>query len=394
MGEKRRVVVTGMSVLCAGGNDKNAFMQNTRTGKCSIRKTDLFSTEKLRTDYFGQIEKPYIYEVEKEDQPSRLECLFADLGEQLLEDARLTKEEIAGKEERAGFSFATSVGANDYITAYVKGTMKNALAKSNLYKLPSALGIGGPVFVNTSACAAGTTAIGTAYSMLVSGAADMVIAGGIDPLTEFSSYGFHSLQNLSAVPCRPFDKNRDGITLGEGGALFVLEELTAARERGAHIYAELSGYGLGNDAYHATSPDPSGKGACRVMKQAMEQAGIQPEEVDYVNAHGTGTLINDSTEVKAMEQLGLSCAVTSTKSQIGHCLAAAGAIEFAATVLSMQEQEIFPGVHLSEEMETQAPIRFVKDRAEKRRIKYALSNSFAFAGNAAVAAIGRYENDG
>lgn len=390
MEQKRRVVVTGLSMLCAGGSNKEEFMENARAGKCSIRKTDLFPTQKLRTDYFGQVGKSYIYEVENMEEESRVECIFRDLGEQLLADADITEADIRGKGERAAFSFATSVGANDYITAHVKGTIPNSLGKSNLYKLPKQLGVGGAVFINTSACAAGTTALGTAYSLIASGAADLVIAGGADPLTEFSSYGFHSLQNLSSIPCRPFDKNRDGITLGEGGALFVLEELSAAKERNAHIYAELLGYGLGNDAYHATSPDPTGNGAYRVMKQAIEQAGIRESDIDYINAHGTGTVINDGMEIKAIERLDGNCTVTSTKSQIGHCLAAAGAIEFAATVLSIEKEEIYPSVNITEEIEKDAKIAIVKEKSEKKEIRYALSNSFAFAGNAASIAVGGY----
>lgn len=390
MEKKRRVVVTGLSMLCAGGSNKEEFITNARAGKCSIRKTDLFPTEKLRTDYFGQVGKSYPYEVQTKEEKSRLECIFSDLGQQLLADAGITEEDIREKKERAAFSFATSVGANDYITAHVKGTIPNSLAKSNLYKLPRQLGVGGAVFINTSACAAGTTALGTAYSLIASGAADLVIAGGADPLTEFSAYGFHSLQSLSNIPCRPFDKNRDGITLGEGGALFVLEELSCAKERNAHIYAEILGYGLGNDAYHATSPDPSGNGAYRVMKQAICQAGIKETEIDYINAHGTGTVINDSMEVKAIERLEGGATVTSTKSQIGHCLAAAGAIEFAATVLSMEQKEIFPSVNITEEIEKDPKIVFVKEQTEKKEIQYALSNSFAFAGNAASIAVGGY----
>ena len=388
MDKKRRVVVTGLSMLCAGGNNKEEFIKNSRAGKCSIRKTDLFPTEKLRTSYFGQIKKPYIYEVENLEEQSRLECIFHDLGEQLLEDGGITAEYIKGKKEKAAFSFATSVGANDYITAHVKGTIKNSLGKSNIYKLPRQLGVGGAVFINTSACAAGTTALGTAYSLITSGAADLVIAGGVDPLTEFSSYGFHSLQNLSSSPCRPFDQNRDGITLGEGGALFIIEELSAAQERKAHIYAEILGYGLGNDAYHATSPDPSGDGAYRVIKQAIGQADIKESQIDYINAHGTGTVINDGMEIKAIERLNGECIVTSTKSQIGHCLAAAGAIEFAATVLSVEENEIYPSVNITDEIKKSSKITIVKDKPEKKEVRYALSNSFAFAGNAASIVVG------
>lgn len=388
MKEKKKIVVTGISILCASGNNRDEFIKKAREGICSIRKTDLFPTEKLRTDYFGQINKPFIYEVKDFEQKSRLECMFDDLQNQLLLDSGLTVDEIKCRREKVGFSFATSIGVNDYITAHVNGTIENSLAKSNIHKLPSSFGIKGPVFVNTSACAAGTTALGTAYSLIKSGAVDMVIAGGIDPLTEFSGYGFHSLQNLSSQPCRPFDQNRDGITLGEGGSLFVIEELSSALKRGAHIYAEVLGYGLGNDAYHATSPDPTGNGAYRVMRQALDQAGISADEIGYINAHGTGTLINDSMEIKAIERLGCECSVTSTKSQIGHCLAAAGAIEFAAVILSIENGEVYPNVNLNDAIKTSSKINLVKGKTKIEKLNYALSNSFAFAGNAASIVIG------
>ena len=384
------MVVTGISMITANGDNKEEFVEQAQSGRGGIRKTDLFPTDRLRTDYFGQVKGQFAYEVEQEDQASRLECIFDHLTQQLLADADLTAAGFSEQNERACFSFATSVGANDYITAHVKGSILNSISKSNIYKLPVKMGIKGPVFVNTSACAAGTTAIGTAFSMVKSGVADIAVAGGVDPLTEFSSYGFHSLQSLSGSPCKPFDKNRDGITLGEGGALFVVEEYEAALKRGAHIYGEILGYGLGNDAYHATSPDPSGQGAYRVMSQALNQAGIEAEAVDYVNAHGTGTRINDSMEVKAIEALGCKCSVTSTKSQTGHCLAAAGAIEFAAAILSMTHERIFPNVNLEEEIESEGNIQFVRGQSLHRELNYVLSNSFAFAGNAASIVVGRY----
>lgn len=373
--------------MCANGNNKVEFAQNAKKARCGIRKTTLFPTEKLCTDYYGQLNKDYIYEVDSLDDKSRMENIYEDLMYQLLEDADLSLEDIKGREERIGFSFATSVGANDYITAHVKGTIKHAIAKSNIYKLISNYGIAGPAFINTSACAAGTTAIGIAYSLVTSGVVDMVIAGGADPLTEFSSYGFHSLKNMSDEPCKPFDQKRKGINLGEGGALFVIESYESAKQRNAKIYAEVMGYGLGNDAYHATSPDPTGEGAYRVMIQALTQAEILPAEVDYINAHGTGTLINDSMESKAIEKLACRGSVTSTKSQTGHCLAAAGAIEFAATILCMQEGIIYPNVNLDEPIEAQN-INFVKGESQQQKVKHAISNSFAFAGNSASIVLG------
>lgn len=390
MVDSRRVVVTGLSVMAANGRDKNEFLQHSAAGLGGIRKNSLFPTKNLRTDYFGQINCEYIYEVEKLSQESRLESIFADLMDDLYLDAGLTQKMVEQKREKAGFSFATSVGVNDYVTAHVKGRIQNSISKSNIYKLPEKLGIKGPIFINTSACSAGTTAIGTGFSLILSGEVDFMIAGGIDPLTEFSSYGFHSLQNLSSSPCRPFDRNRDGITLGEGGALFVLEDYTAALKRGAYIYGEILGYGLGNDAYHATSPDPSGAGAIRVMNQALKQSRIAKEQIDYVNAHGTGTQINDSMEFKAIQEINSTCLVSSTKSHTGHCLAAAGAVEFAAVLLSIENELIFANLNLEEALDGDRDQKqLVSNTLINQKVNYALSNSFAFAGNAASLAVRR-----
>ncbi|WOO38571.1 beta-ketoacyl-[acyl-carrier-protein] synthase family protein [Anaerocolumna sp. AGMB13020] len=387
MSTEKRVVVTGISVMAANGNNIDEFNENAVRGIGGIKKTTLFPTDKIRTDYFGQVNKTYIYEVQSLKDKSRLECMYEDLILQLLEDTSITPEIIGELNEKVGFSFATSVGVNDYVSGHVKGSIEKSISKSNIYKLPKKLKIKGPVFVNTSACAAGTTAIGTAYSLVNSGICDMVISGGIDPLTEFSSYGFHSLQNLSSTPCRPFDKDRDGITLGEGGALFVIESYESAQKRNAKIYCEVLGYGLGNDAYHATSPDPSGDGAYRVMTQALKQADVLPAKIDYINTHGTGTEINDSMEIKAIERLTGKCHVNSIKSQVGHCLAAAGAVEFAATVLSINNSYVYPNINLSNPINSLEEVELPSELVYKN-IHYALSNSFAFAGNAASIVVG------
>lgn len=389
----KRVVVTGMSMICSGGNGTTEFVEKAKNAVCGIKKTTLFNTEKLRTDYFGQVNKEYIYEIEQIDQESRIEGLFRDLSADLMKDSGLTVEDIRKEKNRAGFSFATSVGVNDYITATVEEKIPDSIAKTNVIKFSKKLGVRGPVYINTSACAAGTTAVGIAYSLIISGKADLVVAGGIDPLTEFSSFGFHSLQNLSPVPCRPFDQSRNGITLGEGGALFVLESLEHAQKRNAKIRGEILGYGLGNDAYHATSPDPTGEGAYRVMKQALEQADISIDEVQYINAHGTGTIINDDMEIKAIDKLGFKGSVTSTKAQIGHCLAAAGAIEMASVILSIENNEIYPSQNLENAMPINSGGKFVVNTTAKDHIDHALSNSFAFAGNSASIAIGRYMDE-
>ena len=389
MSDKNTVVITGVSVMCANGNNAQEFYQNLFDGKGGIRVTNLFPTDKLRTSYFGQIDCDYIYEVSSLEQKTRTESIIENLIMQLFDDAEVSPQFL--QTEKTAFSFATSVGTNDYITAHQKNTIPDSICKSNLYKFAKKLGVNGPIFVNTSACSAGTAAIGIGKSLIDAQICDMAIVGGADPLTEFSAYGFHALQSLSGSPCRPFDKNRDGITIGEGGALLMLETLEHAKARNAKIYAELLGYGLGNDAYHPTSPDPTGLGAYRVMAQAAEEGNVPIEKVEYINAHGTGTVINDDMEIKSFEKLKTDVMVSSTKSYTGHCLAGAGAIEAVAAVLTVYHNQVFATINSNQEtpIEHSTSISLIMNETRNVTVNYALSNSFAFGGSDASILLGK-----
>lgn len=375
------VVVTGMSALVAGAGDLDAFIRCLDEGTSGIARTDLFDTSRLASSYFGQVRGDYRYEVTRPDEQSRLEQFFADLSDELFTRSGLDPTVLAALGDRCGFSFATSVGSNDYLNAHATGTLPGSISWSTLYRLAPKCGIEGPVMVNSSACAAGSTAIATAYAMLLAGSVDVVIAGGIDPLTEFSTYGFHALKSLSPFPCRPFDRERQGISIGEGGALVVLETKEHAATRGAHVYAEVLGYGLGNDAYHPTSPDPTGESALRVMVSALREGGITGSDVAYVNAHGTGTQLNDQMEVSAVEGLGGHPIVASTKAITGHCLGAAGAVEAVATVLAVAHGRAYGTTSLREPAFESTNCELIS-RTRDADIPYALSNSFAFGGNA------------
>jgi 3-oxoacyl-[acyl-carrier-protein] synthase II len=375
------VVVTGMSVLAAGAGDLEAFTRCLDEGVSGIAETDLFDTLRLGTDYFGQVRGDYRYEVTRPDEQSRLEQFFAQLRDELFARSGLDAAGLSALGDRCGFSFATSVGSNDYLNAHATGTLPGSISWSTLYRLASTCGIEGPVMVNCSACAAGSTAIATGYSMLLGGSVDVVVAGGIDPLTEFSTFGFHALKSLSPFPCKPFDRDRQGISIGEGGALVVLETGEHAAARGAHVHAELLGYGLGNDAYHPTSPDPTGEGALRVMTSALSDGGITGADVAYVNAHGTGTQLNDQMEVAAVESLGGHPVLASTKAITGHCLGAAGAVEAVATVLAVAHRRAYGTTSLREPAFETTHCELLS-RTRDADIRYALSNSFAFGGNA------------
>lgn len=375
------VVVTGMAALAAGAGDLDGLTRCLDAGISGIAVTDLFDTSRLASRYFGQVRGDYRYEVTRPDEQSRLEQFFAELRAELFARSGLDAPALAALGERCGFSFATSVGSNDYLNAHATGTLPGSISWSTLYRLAPTCGIEGPVMVNCSACAAGSTAIATGYAMLLAGTVDVVIAGGIDPLTEFSIYGFHALKSLSPFPCMPFDRDRQGISIGEGGALLVLETKAHAAARGAKAYAEVLGYGLGNDAYHPTSPDPTGEGALRVMASAIHDGGITGSDVAYINGHGTGTLLNDQMEVAAVEGLGGHPVLASTKAITGHCLGAAGAIEAVATVLAVAHGRAYGTASLREPGFETSHCELIT-RTRDADIPYALSNSFAFGGNA------------
>ena len=252
-------------------------------------------------------------------------------------------------------------------------------------------GLRGPNFDTTSACASGAHATGVAFRHITHGDVDVMIAGGTEAaITRFTIAGFTNMGALSkhnSEPeraSRPFDTSRDGFVIAEGCGIYVLEELEHARRRGAQIYCELAGYGATADAHHITAPDPDAKGASAVMRQAIDEAGLKPEDIDYVNAHGTSTPLNDAAEVQALSAVFgahvKKLAVNSTKSMIGHGLGAAGAMEFVAMALQLKHQKLHPTIN-HEVPDDGVEIDFVKGSARDCRIRAALSNSFGFGGH-------------
>jgi len=259
-------------------------------------------------------------------------------------------------------------------------------------ELTRALGFSGPITIIANACASGANAIGHAWSLLRRGTAERVLTGGYDALTQLVFAGFDSLQALSPTQCRPFDAHRDGLALGEGAALLALETLESARERRANILAELSGYGAATDAHHLTQPHPAGDAALAAMQQACSQAGVLPEQIGYINAHGTGTPLNDSAEASAINRWAgehvNGVPVSSTKASIGHLLGAAGAVEAVVCLMALNGQWLPPTTS------TRTPdpdCRFRVIRApQDARIDYALSNSFGFGGANATLILRRW----
>ena len=242
-----------------------------------------------------------------------------------------------------------------------------------------AFGISAPCRIIANACASGTNAIGHAFECVRSGKYQRILTGGYDAISELVFVGFDSLQAATPEKCRPFDRDRSGMVLGEGAALLALENLDSAQKRGAKILAEVIGYGISTDNHHLTQPDPSGSGPRRAMEQALQSAGRDPADIDYINAHGTATPLNDSAEGKAIAELFGQVPVSSTKSMIGHSLGAAGAIEAVVCLIALREQFLPANINF-ENPDPQISLNIVANRSRDARIDIVLSNSFGFGG--------------
>ena len=233
-------------------------------------------------------------------------------------------------------------------------------------------------------CASGSNAIGHAFECVRSGRYDRVLAGGYDALSELVFVGFDSLQAATPEKCRPFDRHRSGMVLGEGAALLALENLESARTRGMKILAEITGYGLSTDNHHLTQPNPNGNGAARAMRQALARAAISPSEIDYINAHGTATVFNDAAEGRAIAELLPAVPLSSTKAMMGHSLGAAGAIEAVISLLAIREQLLPANINF-ENADPALQLNIVANSSREADVRAALSNSFGFGGtNASI----------
>jgi 3-oxoacyl-[acyl-carrier-protein] synthase II len=266
----------------------------------------------------------------------------------------------------------------------------NYPAQKPVIDAQEAFGISAPCQVIANACASGTNAIGHAFECVRSGRYERVLTGGYDALSELVFVGFDSLQASTPEKCRPFDRGRTGMVLGEGAAILALENLDAARSRGARVLAEVIGYGMSNDNFHLTQPDPSGIGPRRAMERALESAQISAGAIDYINAHGTATLFNDAAEGKAISELFGRVPVSSTKGMMGHSLGAAGAIEVIVCLLALQHQ-FLPGNINFRAPDENIDLNIIANKARPAALRAVLSNSFGFGGTNASIAIGKFE---
>lgn len=400
MQQERRVVVTGIGVIAANGNNREEFYQNSMNGVTGIKECTIFDVSKIRTKYVGQIARELPVIQEKPTDKTRFQEIVSIALNEMFEDAGITKEDIKKYGRRASLALGVLSATNDKINGFNKDMRLGKFVPEWLTGVPNFMpwvkkeaGVLGGAYTTAPACAAGTVAAGIGFDLIKQGKADIVIVGGAEQLTQVSCNGFHSLRSLSTSICKPFDKDRDGINLGEAGTFMLFETEESARKNNRKIYGEILGYGTNNEAYHITSPDPEGHGACVTMKMAMKNTGVKPNDIDLINAHGTGTKLNDAMEVTAINRFFQNCRnnlhVSTNKSMIGHCLGGAGAVELAATLLCISREQYMPNINLDNALELDEGKEFVTE-PKKARIDYALSSSFAFAGNTASILVGRY----
>lgn len=402
----RRVVISGVGSWNGFGAGTGAFLAALRGGGCAIGDMTLFPNEAFRTHRAAVAP-----EVPRDDLVPR------SLARRLSRSDRMAL--AAAREALEGSGIDAGGLAPDRVAVVVGGTTggmleaeeqlrrlrageTRRLALRELVAMPvhstaealaAAFGLRGPRLTAVTACSSSANSIGLAADMIQEGRIDAALAGGTDAHCKMTYAGFNALQALDPNVCRPFDRRRAGLSLGEGAAMFVLEEEEHARRRGAEILAEFLGYGTSADAHHMTAPDPEGRGAVRAMRRALAEARVDPTSVGYVNAHGTGTPQNDPIETRAVKEVfgdhAKRLGVSSTKSQTGHCLGAAGAIEILATVLALRHGFLPPTVNL-EDPDPLCDLDYVPREARAQRFSVALSNSYGFGGNNTSVVLGAY----
>jgi len=390
----RRVAVTGLGIITSIGNSITAFRKDLFSGKCGIGPISLFDTSGFSCHSAGQVKTRDLkdfFEPRKIKRLSRCDLLGLIAAGEALSNSGLDMERCS--RDMVGIVLGGGAGGMLSWEKYRRA----AWAKKTRPK-PSLLLSTAPCTLTdhiacrhkltgyratiTTACSSSATSIGYGFDLIRSGDQDIVVTGGSESLSELTFAGFQSLRLMDSGYCRPFDKNRRGLSLGEGAAILILEDYEHARNREATIYAEVLGYATNSDAIHITSPDAEGMG--RVMAQALRNTNVSVNQVNYINAHGTATRINDQMETRAIknvfERHAGDLAISSTKSMVGHCLGASGAIEGIATVLALHEQIVPPTIHL-EVSDPDCNLDYVPNQARKQEINIAMSNSFAFGGN-------------
>ena len=403
----RRVVVTGVGLVSPLGTGNRKNWEALVAGRSGVGRITRFDATDFPVQIAGEVKdfNPEAFIEKKEIKKMDLFIQYSLAAAQFaMEDSGLQITEANA--ERVGVLVGAGLGGLPTIEKYHLALQEGGYKKISPFFIPMLItnlapghisikyGAKGPNLSSVSACATGTHSIGDAFHMIARGDADAMIAGGTEStVTPLAIGGFAVMRALSSrnddpeSASRPFEKNRDGFVLAEGAGIVILEEFEAAKKRGAKIYGEVVGYGLTGDAYHLTAPAPDGEGAARCMKIALDNAGIKPEEVDYINAHGTSTPFNDLYETMAIKKVFGSHAgklmVSSSKSMTGHMLGAAGGLEAAITLLSMDTGVVTPTINY-QEPDPECDLDYVPNTARDAKVNCALSNSFGFGGTNAT----------
>lgn len=400
---RRRVVITGLGVVCPIGNDKEEVWKSVENGRCGIGPITLYDPSEQKVKLAGEVKDLNLeaYLDKRESRRMDRYTQFAMVAaEQAMSDSGLL--DLEESRDRWGVIMSSGIGGIGTIENEKVRGMEKGYDRVSPFFIPMAIanmaaghiaikyGLHGMCTSVLSACASAANAIGDSFRHIRDGYGDIMIAGGAEAaITQLSMGGFTSLKALTTEtdPDRasiPFDAERSGFVMGEGAGALILEEYDHARNRGAHIYAEIVGYGANCDAYHITAPSPEGKGAEQCMRLAMEDAGIEPEDIDYINAHGTSTKMNDSCETAAIRRIfkedPMRVAVSSTKSMTGHLLGASAAVEAVITVEAVERGFLPPTIHY-QVPDPECDLNLVPNQGYSAEIRYALSNSFGFGGH-------------
>lgn len=408
---KRRVVVTGLGTVCPVGNDVETMWENIKNGVCGIDEITHFDTTDFKVKLAGEIKNLNVEDYINKKEAKRLDR-FSQLAmiasKQAYEDAKLNAEEIDAN--RFGIILSSGIGGLETIENEKEKGLKKGYERVSPFFIPMAignlaagnvaimLGAKGACLDIVTACAAGTNSIGEAFKYVRDGYADIMLTGGSEAsITPLGIGGFSSMKALSTATDKnrasiPFDAERNGFVMGEGAGALILEEYEHAKKRGATIYAEIIGYGVSCDAFHMTAPDAEANGAASCFKMALNDAQISADDIDYINAHGTSTPLNDKLETLGVKKVfgeDTKVMLSSTKGNTGHLLGAAGAVEAIITVKSLQDGFV-PGTINYSQPDPECDLDIVPNQGRKQDIQYAMSNSLGFGGHNACIVLKKY----
>lgn len=414
MGENRRVVITGLGAVTPVGNDVSTMWDNIVAGNSGIDITTRVNTEDYPAKVAGEVKEfdPLKF-IDKKDvrKMDPFTQYAVSASKMAVEDAGLVIDE--SNADRVGVWIGSGIGGMQTWEEQHRKFLEKGPRRVSPFFVPMMipdmaagqvsiqLGAKGINACTTTACASGANSIGDAFKAVQRGDVDYIIAGGTEaPITDMAFAGFSSAKALSTNPdpktaCRPFDKNRDGFVMGEGAGILIMEALEIALERGAHIYGEIVGYGATGDAYHITAPADNGEGAARAMQQALNDAGLSPEDIDYINAHGTSTDLNDKFETSAIKTVfgdyAQKLAISSTKSMTGHLLGAAGGVEAVISLKAIEEGIVPPTINY-ETPDEECDLDYVPNEARNQEVNAVVSNSLGFGGHNVSLIFKKYNN--